>query len=208
MKKIVLTAASLLLITSICITYVVKANTSAELKAIQEIPLTSTSSPIIEEDMEKFMEYDVLEEVINIGNYVAKVVENHKQKRVIVLEDAKGKPKFKSIYNKHTEHLKVIDLKEGILFDDNLEKESEEVARSEGIEEAAGIETFAEYEKLAVYTDVENYTVHVIEDNEQKRIIHLENGSGQPQYKSIYLHHKKVLKIIDLRGGLLFEGEI
>ena len=65
-----------------------------------------------------------------------------------------------------------------------------------------------EYATLAAKVDAENYKLIVTEDNAYKRVILLKDQNGRAQYKSIYMKDANTLKIVDFRGGIVFNGVI
>lgn len=69
---------------------------------------------------------------------------------------------------------------------------------------ASDITKLPEYSTLASKVDLANYTAHIVEDNASKRIIVLRDANGREQIKSLFIKRENRLKIVDYRGGLLF----
>lgn len=67
------------------------------------------------------------------------------------------------------------------------------------------------YEEYAVVNDVihiDDFNADVVEDNKRKRIIVFNDDHNRPQYKTVYIKKKNRLKVIDFKGGLLFNDVI
>lgn len=67
---------------------------------------------------------------------------------------------------------------------------------------------FLEHDILDEYVSSDAYQTQIVENNEHKRIIVLNDEGGQPQYKSIFVKETKSLEIIDLDQGMVFKGSI
>ncbi|MUV38245.1 hypothetical protein JNUCC1_02081 [Lentibacillus sp. JNUCC-1] len=177
-------------------------------------------------EIDELPEYDTLDDVVDADDFNAQVVENNAHKRVILLKDDNGQPQFKSIYVKDTNRLKVIDFQGGLVFnqilgeseedadaDDNASEDSdneavEEDQNSDSSEQGTELEGLTEYETLNSYVDVDDFNAQVVENNVHKRVIVLKGDYGQPLYKSIFVKDTNRLKIINLRGGLVFNGVV
>ncbi|CDQ18516.1 hypothetical protein SAMN05192559_101872 [Halobacillus karajensis] len=70
--------------------------------------------------LQQLKEYKVLEEHLEVHNYEGKIMEDNPYKRVVILSDGKGKERYKSILIKNTQRLKVIDFKQGPIFNQVL----------------------------------------------------------------------------------------
>lgn len=75
-------------------------------------------------------------------------------------------------------------------------------------EESNTLEGMDEYSVIAEHVDVDKYAAKVVEDNANKRVMLLNDDNRKPEYKTIYIKHKNMLKIIDLNGGLVHKGTI
>lgn len=191
-------------------------------------------------DIEKLPEFSTMIQQIDVANLKMRVVEENRGKRVILLMNDNDQPKYKSIYIKEQQRLKIIDFKGGLVFDEKLIKEVEngvaeaptapkqeapkvedtptvEVPKQEAPKVEApkqetpknnGISGLVEYGVIVSQIDVGSYSAQVVEDNRGKRIVLFNDGNGKSRYKSIYIKNKSHLKIIDMRGGLLYNGNI
>ncbi|WP_217586027.1 hypothetical protein [Lentibacillus saliphilus] len=172
-------------------------------------------------DIEDLVEYDTLDDVVDVDDFNAQIVEDSDYKRVIVLTDDSGQAHIKSIFVKDTNRLKVIDFQTGLVFnqviggtddeqadaDDNADDQTiEEGEDNEVMDQEADIEGLTEYETLNRYVDVDAFNSYVVEDNTHKRIIVLKDDNGQAHFKSIYVKDLNSLKIINTRGGLVYNG--
>src|SRR5699024_746747 len=88
---------------------------------------------------------------------------------------------------------------------DKSEKETEKASEKE---DTSKVDKMDEYKTIADHVDVSKYDVRVVEDNSNKRIMLLNDDNKKPEYKTIYIKHKNMLKIIDLNGGLVYKGII
>lgn len=69
-------------------------------------------------------EYDTIMQKIDKKDYTFKTVTDNEGKRILLLTDQKGKEKYKSIFVKETDRLKIIHLEgEGQIFNDILKSE-------------------------------------------------------------------------------------
>lgn len=212
MRKIILTAAGIALLTSVGMGYAVDAKT----------PEYSDNTPVIEhvqvanevEGIYNFEEYNVVAELVQLDKLNPQIVEDNKKKRVILFANDAGRPQYKSIYMKSQKHLKIVDFKGGLVFSQVLDKDKvndfivdESTPPKQEISNNS-ITGLTEYTKLASAIDLNIYSAEITEDNKGKRVILLKNENNQPRYKSIYTKNNGYLKIIDMRGGLLFNGKI
>lgn len=61
-------------------------------------------------------EYSTLEKEVNMDDLQTDVVEDNSNKRVMLLKDEDGKKEYKSVYVKHKDFIKVIDLDGGLVY--------------------------------------------------------------------------------------------
>lgn len=216
MKKMILTAASLVILTTAGFGYIAKANTESTLN---ETPHTAPT-PIVESDEvstmdhmqddqeanHEFAEYTYLQNFMDAESLSIHVIEDNKNKRVILLEDTKGKPKYKSVFVKKKAYLKVVDFKAGVVVNERLHDAVQPSHQDQ--DEVEGNQSFEEFATIGNYVDLTNLTPQVAKDNKGKRVILLKDANGKTQYKSIYVKKKNHLKVIDLQGGLIFKGSI
>lgn len=166
-------------------------------------------------------EYATLASVVNVDNYKLQVVEDNTNKRVITLSDDFGRLQYKSIFVKNTNSLKVIDTRGGQIFYGVVSSETNTTAapapeKATAVKAEATAKTTAtssnsslpEYATLASVVDVNSFNLQVVEDNYNKRIVLLKDANGRPHYKSIFVKRTNHLKVIDLKGGLLFNGTV
>src|SRR5699024_563209 len=72
-------------------------------------------------ELSEFDEYNTMKKHIDVDDYDVKKIEDNKNKRVIILKDAKGNAQYKSIYIKHKDTVKIIDLDGGLVYKGSLE---------------------------------------------------------------------------------------
>lgn len=67
--------------------------------------------------LESYEEYDMLSEKIDLTKHQVELTTDNPGKRILLFADADGKKIYKSIFSKHDNHLKIIQLDdEGLLF--------------------------------------------------------------------------------------------
>jgi len=69
----------------------------------------------------KLDEYSTIQNHADVKDYDANIVEDNKNKRVIVFKDDHNKPQYKSIYVKHKGFVKVIDLHGGLVYKGSIQ---------------------------------------------------------------------------------------
>lgn len=145
MKKIMITTASVLLLTSVGVGFAVNANADktevveSHVEAsqqetqldIQEIETDHQENQTETDNTPDFTEYETLTEVVEMDSFHTEVVEDNKRKRVLLLTDDNNKPQYKSIYIKNKNRLKVIDFGGGMVFDQVLSATKEDVVVDE-----------------------------------------------------------------------------
>ncbi len=225
MKTFVFTAASALLLTIGGFGYAVYANPDTTLVPENTTATNHQKIQIDAEDMDNLLDYETLDDVVDVDDYSAQVVKNNNHKRIILLKDDNGQPQFKSIYVKDTNRLKVIDFKGGVAFnqilsdsdeelniDDQVYSDNEAVEKddlhSKATKQETELEGLAEYSILTNYVDVAHFNAQVEKNNNHKRIILLKDDNDQLQFKSIYIKDTNSLKIINLHGGLVYNGTV
>lgn len=65
-----------------------------------------------------------------------------------------------------------------------------------------------EYASIASVIDPTNFTARITEDNVSKRVILFSDNYGRTQYKSVFLKKTDLLKVINLRGGVVLETTV
>ncbi|WP_010529784.1 hypothetical protein [Lentibacillus jeotgali] len=63
-----------------------------------------------------YPESDILDEQVDADDYQMQVVENNQNIRIIILKDAQGHPKYKSVFVKDKNMVKVISYEDGLVF--------------------------------------------------------------------------------------------
>ncbi|MBD7984115.1 hypothetical protein H9649_05950 [Sporosarcina sp. Sa2YVA2] len=163
---------------------------------------------IASEDLTQLPEYATITSKIDVNGLTAKVVEDNYNTRTIVFSNANGQGKYKSIFVKKTDSLKVIDFRGGQIFYGTISNETTAPAPEQNPSTDTVISTLPEFATLASVVKVSNYTLQVVEDNTNKRIITLKDQNGRLQYKSIFVKNNNSLKVIDTRGGQIFYGTV
>ncbi|AVR00309.1 hypothetical protein OBCHQ24_15270 [Oceanobacillus iheyensis] len=118
MKTFVLTTASALLLTSVGVGYALHANPDKTPVSENDTEMNHQKAQVDTENMDDFLEYDTLDDVAEADNFIAQIVEDNPHKRIILLKDDNGEPQFKSIFVKDTNRLKIINLHEGLEYNE------------------------------------------------------------------------------------------
>lgn len=165
---------------------------------------------ITADELKQLPEYETIASKIDVTGLTAKVTEDNNYKRIILFRDARGQGKYKSIFVKDTNSLKLIDFRGGEIFFGTVEaaETSTEATKPESKPVAEQNSTLAEYAKLSSVVNVSNLNLQVVEDNASKRVIMLKDQNGRVLYKSIFMKRTNMLKVIDTRGGQIFYGSI
>src|SRR5699024_910303 len=229
MKKVILTTAALVLVGGGAAYAAIGGNSDKTNTVDNSVENTHEKVKVEHVSTNDFPEIEAISEVVDVDKPNAEAVEDNNHKRVIVFKDDNGHPIAKSIFIKNDSRLKVIDFDKGKVFDDviketadnaktdHVSKENEDNHKAEehkdngkntSTEETSNIEDIVEYKTIGDHVDVDKYDVKVVEDNTNKRIILLSDGHSKPAYKTIYIKNKNMLKIIDLNGGLVYNGTI
>ena len=205
MKKIIVTAASALLLTSAGVGYAAYNTDTYEDDLFQEHVQVKENKA---DDVKSFDEYKTLEQVINLDELHHEVLEDNQQKRVILFSD-NNEAKIKSIFVKETEKLKVIDFTRGLIFNQNIDYFNETTTgESNQHLEQSELEKLAEFAILNDQLQLDQLTAKIVKDQDEERIILFTNLKGKKQYKSIYVKHINRLKIVDFNDGILFNDII
>ena len=168
-----------------------------------------------ESELEKLPEWNDLRTYVDVDNFVVKVVEDHDNKRIIVMEDENGQAQFKSIFVKRQNHVKIIDLNGGLIYSGKIssEKVTDDATESDAQSQSttadnSDVSTLPEYKNLTKNVDIAGLKITVVEDNANKRVMVLKDENGHEQYKSIFVKKQNIQKIIDYKGGLIFNGSL
>lgn len=65
-----------------------------------------------------------------------------------------------------------------------------------------------EYASIASVIDPTSFTTRVTEDNVSKRVILFSDNYGRTQYKSVFVKKTGLLKVINLKGGIVLETTV
>ncbi|MFD1173265.1 hypothetical protein [Oceanobacillus picturae] len=118
MKTFVLTTASALLLTSVGVGYAFHANPDKTQVSENDTEMNHQKAQVDTENMDDFLEYDTLNDVADADHFNSEIVEDNPHKRIILLKDDNGQPQFKSIFVKDTNRLKIINLHEGLEYNE------------------------------------------------------------------------------------------
>ncbi|GEN84754.1 hypothetical protein SLU01_30660 [Sporosarcina luteola] len=165
---------------------------------------------ITADSLTKLPEYATVASKINVDGLTAKVVEDNNNKRIIVFSDSRGQGKYKSIFVKMKNNLKIIDFRGGEIFYGTVKSidSSTEATKPETKPSANQNSKLAEYTKLSSVVDISKLSLQVVEDNANKRIITLQDQNGHVKYKSIFVKRTNMLKVINTKGGQVFYSSI
>ncbi|WP_368653884.1 hypothetical protein AB4Y30_02200 [Ornithinibacillus sp. 4-3] len=90
---------------------------------------------------------------------------------------------------------------------ENMDSEESEVA--ENLEEKEEDTTqLPEYSTLTEQVAIEDFQLRIVEDNQGKRVMLIEDDQGQEKYKSIFTKKNNRLKIIEFNKGQIFNEVI
>lgn len=150
-------------------------------------------------DIKKLPEYKTLAKKVDLSRYSPRITEDNMNKRVIILKDGNNRDRFKSVFVKKENRLKVVDYRGGLIFNGIIEvAEGTQVAPEAKPSVSNTIAQLPEYKTLAASTDLSGYSAHVVEDNRNKRIILFKDADGHSQYKTIYVKKTGLVKVINL----------
>lgn len=80
---------------------------------------STTNNP--SSDLEKYEEFDIVAQYIDIETYQGVVQTDNQGKRVILFEDSGGHERYKSVYIKQDNRLKIISFDDdGLLYNDKI----------------------------------------------------------------------------------------
>lgn len=68
------------------------------------------------QEVKNLNEYPILNKHFDVNNYKTQTVTDNSYKRIILFKNNKGNVKFKSIYIKNTDRLKVISTNKGLIY--------------------------------------------------------------------------------------------
>lgn len=189
----------------------------------EEVEVEETHKSETQEITKEDAERATVASHIDLDEYTGKVVEDNKNKRVIVYEDANGHKQYKSIFVKKKDFVKVVKFDGGLIYKGSIDKGNQETkaekktekkvekkqekASKKSSDNASSISEYTESSTIANHIDLNKYSGKVVEDNKGKRIIVFSDSNGHKQYKSIYVKRNGYLKIIDFNGGMIYNGK-
>ncbi len=115
---------------------------------------------------------------------------------------------IKNLEEKHEEEARVL---QEVSSNEEADEKHTDIEYTTEIVGLEGDDTyrFEEFSTIKSYIDVDEYTTEIVEDHSNKRIILFTNSERETKYKSIYIKHKDIVKLIQLDGnGLLYKGPI
>lgn len=71
-------------------------------------------------ELEELEEYEMLEDNIDLTEYTPDVKEDNSHKRIILFKNGKNNEKYKSIYIKKENRLKIIEFDEGLIYNEKI----------------------------------------------------------------------------------------
>ncbi|KAA0966359.1 hypothetical protein FQ087_09030 [Sporosarcina sp. ANT_H38] len=149
------------------------------------------------EDLTSLPEYKTLAAKVDVSKYSAQIVVDNLQKRVIVLKDMNGRERYKTVFVKTQNRLKIVDYKGGMIFNKVISGVTDnETQPASGISDE--VAESVEYKKLSATTDLSDYSAQVVEDNLYKRIILFKDANGHVKFKTIYVKKTGFVKIINV----------
>lgn len=151
-----------------------------------------------------------LEEYATVADVIGyepdgRIVEDNPYKRITTYSNKQGQTQYKSVFFKQQNTVKVMNLRGGQLYYGQLKTVQEDATT-----QPAGdtISQYPETAKIESIINTDGLTSDVVEDNYGKRIILFKDANGQVEYKSIFIKHTNMLKVIDLDGGQIYYGSI
>lgn len=179
-------------------------------------------------ELQQFDEYEMLAKHIDLAQFTSKLQTNNQGNRIILFINAQNEKVYKSIFIKHDQHLKIIDLNtDALLFNDVIENEQDDVVNQSADDatddgnaatesddttqttDNSGISDYAEFQTIANYIDTTSHTGNVQSDNKGNRIIIFSDLNGHKKYKSIFVKRANRLKIVHFdNDGLIFNDVI
>lgn len=197
----------MLIVMGVGMNYAAKANQPATNH--EQAPIESKYHDV--STIQNLAEYKALNHMMAMNHFDPEIVEDTKEKRIILFNNYEGEATYKSIYMKQSNHLKVVDINEGVVLDQVIEPNSGDGGLVFPIVEEAypmtDLQSLQEYEALAGRLPIEHLAAEIITDDAEKRVV-LFSKEGQEQYKSIYMIQTNHLKIVDFSQGLIFNESL
>ncbi|WP_153733082.1 hypothetical protein [Sporosarcina obsidiansis] len=147
-------------------------------------------------DITTLPEYEMIATKVDVTGLNFGIVTDQPSIRKMLLNDAKGRTQYKTIYNKTTKHLKIINTRGGLVFNQVItEQPADQVQKPT---KPAVKPATPEYEALSAKVDLTGYKTRVVEDNHFKRITLFSDSQNRVQYKTIFFKRTDAVKIIRL----------
>lgn len=99
------------------------------------------------------------------------------------------------------------ELEASNIKEENVDSEKNEVVEDQGQTEEDATQ-LPEYSSLMEQVAIEDFQLNVVEDNQGKRVMLIEDEQGQEKYKSIFIKKNNRLKIIEFNKGQIFNEVI
>lgn len=142
-------------------------------------------------------EYETVAAKVDVSKYSAQIVEDNLMKRVIVLKDTNGRERYKTVFIKTLNRLKIVDYKGGMIFDKVISDVTAKKTQPASVVSNVVAES-VEYKKLSATTDLSDYRAQLVEDNLNKRITLFKDANGHVKYKTIFVKKTGLVKIINV----------
>ena len=142
-------------------------------------------------------EYAEVAKKVDLQKHSAQIVKDNLKERVIVFKATNGREQYKSVFIKNQKLLKIIDYREGLIFNKLIGQLIQPIKPSTPSTSGATEQT-PEYKKLSTTVNLSNYSVKVVENNNNKRITLYKDAKGHAQYKTIFVKKTGMVKVITL----------
>ncbi|AXI00860.1 hypothetical protein DV702_14785 [Sporosarcina sp. PTS2304] len=152
-------------------------------------------------DVTTLPEYATVASKVDVTTHTVRVVEDQKVIRKMILNDSLGRTQYKTVFNKTTNHLKIINTRGAIVFNQVItEQPAPEVKPSQPTTPSTPVvqPTTPEYDALAKTVDLTGYTTRVVTDNYNTRVTIFSDAQRHAQYKTILVKRTGAVKIIRL----------
>lgn len=219
MKKSILLLVGLVLLLAACGANAAEQDSTSTNKDKDDVVVEKsdqeTATKEADSEYKTFAEYETLVEITAEEDLTLNVVEDNQEKRIILLEDANGQEKYKAIFVKKTNRLKIIQFEKGQVFNEvigdkvEVDNDKNDTNKVENKQETNKEQTeLAEYDALVKHANADKLQLKIVEDNDGKRVILLEDENGKERYKAIFVKKTNHLKIIEFDKGQIFNEKI
>ncbi|GKV64393.1 MULTISPECIES: hypothetical protein [unclassified Sporosarcina] len=139
-------------------------------------------------DVTKLPEYATIDSNVNASAFNFRVVEDQKVIRKMLLNDAQGRTQYKTIFNKTTKQLKIINTRGGMVYNQVIKEKP--AAQAKPVKPAV--------KPSQPSTDLSSYTARVVSDNYNTRVTVYTDAQNRAQYKTILVKRTGAVKTIRL----------